>query len=231
MPALGKAGAMASVARPDRVEQHGREAKRLAAALLVGAAVLAAAVSAGAVWSVAVTAGWDAAALVFLVSVWGAVGRLDAAGTRRRALADDVSRPAADATLLSAAVASLVAVGFVLSEAGSHHGTAKVLLVALALASVALAWASVHSVFALRYGCLYYQPPVGGIGFHEDDPPDYRDFAYVALTVGMTFQVSDTDLCTKPIRRTATRHALLSFLFGAVILAVTINVVASLLGH
>jgi uncharacterized membrane protein len=74
---------------------------------------------------------------------------------------------------------------------------------------------------------------VGGIAFNEKDPPDYVDFAYVALTIGLTFQVSDTDLSSKQMRRTALRHALLSYLFGAVIVALTINVVASLLssGH
>jgi len=72
--------------------------------------------------------------------------------------------------------------------------------------------------------------PLGGIDFKNDgDPPDYQDFAYVAFTVGMTFQVSDTDVQARTIRRTVLRHALLSYLFGAVILAVTINVIASLL--
>ena len=68
----------------------------------------------------------------------------------------------------------------------------------------------------------------GGIDFNEDDPPAYADFAYLAFTLGMTFQVSDTDLQTKPIRATALRHGLLSYLFGAIILATTINLVAGL---
>ena len=80
-----------------------------------------------------------------------------------------------------------------------------------------------------RYGDLYYGDVVGGIDFNEDDPPDYRDFGYLALTIGMTYQVSDTDLQNKIIRHTALRHALLSFVFGAVIVALTINSVASLL--
>ena len=90
------------------------------------------------------------------------------------------------------------------------------------------AWATVHSVFLLRYTRLYYADPIGGIDFHADDQPDYRDFAYVALTIGMTFQVSDTDLTAKRIRRSALEHALLSFVFGAVILGITINIVGAL---
>jgi uncharacterized membrane protein len=92
-----------------------------------------------------------------------------------------------------------------------------------------LAWALVHTIFTLRYARSFYSNPVGGIDFNEDDPPTYLDFAYLALTIGMTFQVSDTNLTTKGIRRVALAHALLSYLFGAVILALVINVVSSLL--
>jgi uncharacterized membrane protein len=87
---------------------------------------------------------------------------------------------------------------------------------------------SVHAVFTLRYAHLYYSEG-GGIDFNDDADPDYHDFAYLALTIGMTFQVSDTNLTTKAIRRTATRHALVSYLFGAIIIAMVINVVAGLL--
>jgi uncharacterized membrane protein len=88
----------------------------------------------------------------------------------------------------------------------------------------------VHTVFTLRYARLYYTPPAGGIDFNEADPPGYVDFAYLAFTLGMTFQVSDTDLTAKPVRHLALRHALISYLFGAVILGLAINVVASFFG-
>jgi uncharacterized membrane protein len=214
----------------DRADHHGLAARRLVVGAVAGAVALVAALFAGARWGVAVSVGWDFGALVFLVWVWASIGHRDAAATARLAQAEDVSRATADAMLLSASVASLVAVGLVLVEAGRTSGTANGLLIGLAVVSVALAWASVHTVFTLRYGHLYYyDSPPGGIDFNEEEPPDYRDFAYVALTVGMTFQVSDTNLTAKEIRRTATRHALLSFVFGAVVLAITINIVASLL--
>ena len=79
----------------------------------------------------------------------------------------------------------------------------------------------------LRYASLYHSNG-GGISFPGTDMPDYGDFAYLALTIGMTYQVSDTALKDRTIRRTALRHALLSFVFGTGILAVTINVVAGL---
>ncbi len=90
-------------------------------------------------------------------------------------------------------------------------------------------WATVHAPCSrfVTHGS-FYADPVGGIDFHVDDPPDYVDLAYVALTIGMTFQVSDTDLTARSIRRTAIRHALLSYLFGAVIVAITINIVGTL---
>jgi len=83
-------------------------------------------------------------------------------------------------------------------------------------------------LFTLRYALLYYRGRDGGVDFNQDDPPRYTDFAYLAFTVGMTFQVSDTDLKTHTIRATALRHALLSYLFGSVILATTINLVAGI---
>ncbi len=87
-----------------------------------------------------------------------------------------------------------------------------------------------HTVFALRYAHEFYTPPVGGIDFKtEHELPDYQDFAYVAFTIGMTFQVSDTDIQACRTRRTVLRQALLAYLFGAVILAVVVNVIASLL--
>jgi uncharacterized membrane protein len=138
----------------------------------------------------------------------------------------------ADLVLLSASVASLAAVAFVLVKAG-HSAADRWTLIALAVATVALAWASVHTVYVLRYAGLYYEPhdpPLVVVDFNDEaGQPDYHDFAYLAVTIGMTYQVSDTTLKTHEIRRTALRHALLSYVFGTVIVAVTINVVATLL--
>ncbi len=91
-----------------------------------------------------------------------------------------------------------------------------------------LSWAVVHTVYALRYARLYYWGTDGGADFHEDALPAFSDFAYLAFTVAMTFQVSDTELNDKEFRRAVLRHSLLSYLFGAVILALVINVVAGL---
>ena len=116
-------------------------------------------------------------------------------------------------------------------EANSTTQAMGVILRGAGILTIALSWGVIHTVFALRYANLYYSDPEGGIDFKDKgtEDPDYRDFAYTAFTIGMTFQVSDTDITTHKVRRTVLRHALLSFLFGAVILATTVNVIASLL--
>lgn len=149
-------------------------------------------------------------------------------GTAECAKAEDPNRAVSDVLMLSASVASLAAVGMVLVGAHSAHGDAAEALAAFGLASIAISWFSIHTVFALRYALLYYSEPAGGVNFNQDEPPSYRDFAYLPLTIGMTFQVSDTNLGSTPIRATALRHALLSYLFGAIILAATINLIAGL---
>jgi uncharacterized membrane protein len=86
----------------------------------------------------------------------------------------------------------------------------------------------VHTVFTARYARLYYTGEDGGVDFHEEARPSYSDFAYLAFTVGATFQVSDTDISSNEIRRTVLRHSLLSYLFGAIIIAATVNLLAGL---
>jgi len=100
--------------------------------------------------------------------------------------------------------------------------------IAVAILSVTASWFAVHTVFTLRYAHLYYLDG-GGLDFHDRHRPTYADFAYVAFTVGMTFQISDTEATSRRIRVSLLRHALLSYVFGIAVIALTINVVASLL--
>jgi uncharacterized membrane protein len=179
-------------------------------------------------WPYAPLAAWDLAALIFTGWTWLAVAPMWASATAKHATREDPGRAASDLIVLTAAVASLAAVGFVLVQASSAEGSQQNLLAGLGVASVALSWFSVHTLFTLRYARLYYTGKDGGVNFNQEAPPRYLDFAYLAFTIGMTFQVSDTDLETPAIRHTALRHALLSYLFGAVILAATINLLAGL---
>jgi uncharacterized membrane protein len=173
--------------------------------------------------------GWDVAAVIYLVLVWAAVYRMNAEVTARMAGREGPSNPVAELVVVAASIAALVAVGFALVRAGETAGNTKAWLIGLGAFSVVVSWLVVHTVYMLRYARNYYGEPAGGISFNEQDRPEYLDFAYISFTIGMTFQVSDTNITTKGIRRLALHHALLSYLFGAVILATAINIFASLL--
>lgn len=179
-------------------------------------------------WQVAVLLGWDVAAATWMAWIGASIAGKDSVATRQMATKEDDSRTAADLMLLGASVASLIGVLFLLLKAAQESGTAHTLMTVLAAATVVFSWATIHMLFTLRYARLYYQHD-GGIDFHDDRKADYGDFAYVAFTVGMTYQVSDTDLVAKPIRMTALRQALLAYLFGTVVIATTINMVAGFL--
>jgi len=195
--------------------------------LFVGLVVAIVTVVAGAA-KYAPAVGWDGAAITLLVWTWLTIWPMNADEASAHATREDPGRAASDVLLLSAAVASLAAVGFFLLQASSAKPPTQDILAALGVGTVALSWFVVHTVFTLRYAMLYYTGPDGGVDFNQSAAPRYGDFAYLAFTIGMTFQVSDTDLQTPTIRATALRHALLSYLFGAVILATTINLVAGL---
>jgi uncharacterized membrane protein len=167
-----------------------------------------------------------AGAAVFIAWTWITLWPMDAYSTARHASREDPGRALTDGLVLLAAFASLIAVGGLLTVGGEQRD----MQAALSVGSVALAWACVHTLFTIRYARLYYAGPDGGIDFNDENPPQYTDFAYLAFTVGMTFQVSDTTLKTREMRSTALRQALLSYLFGTVIIAAMINLIAGL-GH
>jgi uncharacterized membrane protein len=198
---------------------------KLAVALAVGLAVALLGRSAG---RAAPLLGWDASALTFCAWTWASVWPLDAADTASHSQRENPSRAFADASLLGAAGASLIAVGLVLFGANRAPGWLEYLEAAFALLSVFLSWVLIHTVYTLKYARLYYEGKPGGVSFNEEDPPQYTDFAYLAFTIGMTFQVSDTDLQSKDFRRTALHHAWISFPLGAVIIAASVNLVAGL---
>jgi uncharacterized membrane protein len=179
-------------------------------------------------WTYAPAVGWDVTALWFTSTVWLGIWPMSVQSTAGRATREDPSRATSDVLTLFAAVASLAAVGIVLVRAHNAPGLDKAMLAGLGLLTVAVSWATVHTIFTLRYAQLYYTEPIGGVDFNVQERPSYRDFAYLALTIGMTFQVSDTNLKSSDIRATALRHGLLSYVFGSIILASAINLIAAL---
>ena len=200
-------------------------AVRILIAVVLGIAV-AIAVGNTVGWRFAIV-GWIATAVLYVVWTRLLLGGMDADQTREYVTREDPTRWVADAVVVSASIASLAGVGYVVA-AGSRSGAVAVVAALVGIMTVAASWFAVHTLFTVHYARLYYSDEPGGINFHDPEPPRFRDFAYVAFTVGMTYQVSDTEIGLTSIRATVLRQALLSYLLGAVVLAVTINLVAGL---
>jgi len=195
--------------------------------ICLGGGLLAAGLAAFAgVPEIAVLLGWAVAASGLLVWVWQISWLRDSEGTK--GLAEEEGRTrVTDTVVLSAAVASLVAVAEALVRSGTGDAVG-VATVVLGVLVVILSWALVNTVFALKYARLYYSGGDGGIEFGQREPPAYSDFAYVAFTVGMSFAVPDTQIVDTTIRKVALGHALLSYVFGTVVIAVAVNLVTNL---
>lgn len=191
----------------------------------VGLAVAAASVLLGYV-EVAAIAGWAAACVVYLIWIWSTIGTMDARETEEHAFREDPTRTVSDVLLILASLASVLVVIYVLVLSNGAAGVERDVLSGIAVLSVVLSWCLVHTLYTLRYAVVYYSGTRGGVSFNQDELPRYADFAYLAFTIGMTFQVSDTNLTSSDIRMTALRHALLAYLFGSVILASLVNLLA-----
>ena len=202
---------------------------RLALGVVVGGAV-ALAVPGVDPWVARVLIGWIAFTLVIVLAL-SPLLHADPDVTARVATRDDDTRNLARGLALVAATISLVGAGVVLHEANRRDGGGATALVVLGLGTVLMSWLVLHLEYTLHYAHRYYVDG-GGVTFpseasSRDERPDFRDFAYLSFTLGMTFQVSDNDITTRRMRRLVLGHCLLSYLFSAVIIAVTINAVAS----
>ncbi len=162
----------------------------------------------------------------------------NAAFIRGRAAAQDEGKGFILTLVLLAAIASLVTVAGELSAAKDAHGLQKPLDVAIAFATVSLSWFLVQLIFALHYAHEYYAPDddddpktleQGGLKFPGDEPPDYWDFLHFAIVIGVASQTADIEFTSKRLRRIGTVHGLVAFSFNTIILAFTINLMASLL--
>jgi uncharacterized membrane protein len=200
-------------------------AVRILVALLIGV-VVGLVVGNIAGWRFALV-GWVVTAGLYVVWTRLILGGMDAERTCRYVTREDPTRWVADVVIVTASIASLGGVGYVVA-AGSKTGAGALEAAIVGLLAVAASWFAVHTLFTVHYARLYYSGEPGGVNFHDRERPGFRDFAYMAYTVGMTYQVSDTEIGSSEIRATVLRHALLSYLLGAVVLAVTINLIAGL---
>src|SRR5512140_728963 len=171
---------------------------------------------------------WDASGVAML-TLGLLVVRGHADETRKRAAARDPGRTVVWLVVLASSGISLFAATFVVHQAGHlpSHFESRVLLV-LCVVTVIVSWCLTHTAFTLRYAHLFYRAgrdEEGGLNFPGKAKPDDLDFAYFAFTIGMCFQVSDVTVTTRTVRRTALAHALLSFAYNTVVLALVVNLI------
>jgi uncharacterized membrane protein len=179
-------------------------------------------------WRFAVLTGWEAGGFSLLLLAWFTIVICSAEATQTRAAAEDPGRTAVYALVLLTSGSSLLATAALVHRARLLPGSMGDVLVGLSLANVALCWALTHTAFTLRYAHLYYrrdEEGMGGVEFPGGAQPSYFDFAYLAFTIGMCFQVSDTIVSSPQIRRTVLLHAVLSFVYNTAILAFVLNLV------
>ena len=175
--------------------------------------------------------GWDVGVLVYLLAVYTMMARASLSGLRLRAAQEDEGRLILLMLTVGAAMASLAAI---IAELGAMHrsGEGAAVHLALATSTIALSWAFIHTMFALHYAHEFYiehRYEDGGLAFPGKEQPDYWDFVYFSLVIGMTSQVSDVAVTAKPIRRIVAAHGVLSFFFNVALLALTVNIAASAL--
>jgi uncharacterized membrane protein len=171
--------------------------------------------------------------------LWAIILTTTPAEVRVIAVKQDSSRTIISVVILFASVVSLFAVIFLMRTLPNPNQAGFPYHVGFAITSVILSWIMIHTIFAIRYAHLYYnllyeermnqKEHKGGLIFPSDDPPDYFDFAYFSFVIGMTWQVSDIQISSRRIRRMVLFHALLSFLYNTVILALTINIISGLI--
>ena len=177
-------------------------------------------------WQLAVLVGWLALSASLLGWIWYEVAGCDAEHTRLRSTIEDTTHLTANAVVVAASTVSLVAVAFGLAKARHVGHDLQVVMTVCAVAAVVLSWLVVHSMFTLRFAHEYYRGEPRGLVFPGGEEPDYVDFAYFAFTNGMAFAVSDVQIASRSIRRVALRQQFISYLFGAVIVGLAINVMA-----
>jgi len=178
---------------------------------------------------------WNVGAGVYLALAWAHIARADATETRRHARAEDVSAYFIFVTVLVAAFASLGAIELLLEGVKELPIVPKSLRVGLSFSALVLSWLLIHTVYAFHYARRYYdshpitKADARGLDFPGGENPDYFDFAYYAFVIGMTSQVSDVAIASRHVRRMTLLHGVLSFFFNIAILALSINIIVSVI--
>lgn len=203
---------------------------RLALSLLAGLLPLLSPLA----WPSRLLLAWCVGVACYLLLAWTLALRLDARHTRARAQALDPPGWQVFAILLLAWLASVAAIAVLLFGGAGRDGPPAALHAGLAMAALAASWGLIHTVFAFRYAHLYYHGELRrgdqgpGLIFPGSEAPDYADFLYYALVVGMTSQVSDVQVACRSLRRLTLMQSLLAFAFNMFVLALGVNLLAGL---
>jgi uncharacterized membrane protein len=182
--------------------------------------------------STAMILGWDALCATYISIMFLRMRGCTPDQLRAEAALDDEGRLTILTLVMSAAVVAIGAIALELSIAKSVHGAERIARIALAFGTLAASWVMVQLVFAQHYAHGYYDRDVEsagdarGLRFPGDEEPDYWDFLHFAMIIGVASQTADIAICAKPLRRLNTVHALFSFSFNTVIVALTINLLA-----
>lgn len=177
-------------------------------------------------------AGFVVGGLVFAVPLLVHIWRQDAASTQERVRGRDGDAAWYDIVIIVVGLASLAGVG-VLLVGSQSKGATQVVEALVGVLVVAVGWVCVHTVYVLRYARLYYASPADGrapIDFNMEEEPSFSDFAYFSFNLGMAYQVSDTAVRSTQVRRVILGHCLLAYLYGTIVIASTINLVAGIGG-
>ncbi|GGE24105.1 hypothetical protein GCM10011390_49390 [Aureimonas endophytica] len=176
--------------------------------------------------------GWNAGAMLYLVTSWVQMLRADIASLRRRAAKQDEAEWIVLALAIAATLVSLAAIGIELHVSGPGDQKPPLSHLGLAGLTIAISWAFIHTVITLHYARLFYgtgSKPVGGLEFPKTVEPDYADFLYFSFTIGAAAQTSDVAVSSRAMRRVVLVQTILAFLFNTTILALAINIGASLI--
>lgn len=177
--------------------------------------------------------GWIIFCIIQIATSWWIFNHTTPKQTKLHANIEDGGRAAIFMVVLLATFAGLLAVFILIAKAKVNESHAWLYLV-LGMLGMFLSWFLVHTIYTVRYAHLYYEMHGnkihGGLKFPHDDEPDFIDFAYHSLVIGMTFQVSDIDVTTRKMRRLTLWHSVISFVFNTCIIALTINAAAGIAG-
>jgi len=213
---------------------------RLIASGAVGATGLALALGRGLPPGLSSLIGWNAACVLFLATTLRMMLHDDEATVRARAAYEDEGQTVTSLIVLSAVAASLGAAVLALHEsriAGAHMAGPRRWAWVLSVSTLVLGWLVLQTSFTLRYAHRYFGDGDrdgavdGGVQFPGDPPRTYRDFFYLSVCVGATAQVSDVDVTTARYRRLVTQHALVAFFYNTMVVALGINLIATVIGQ